>query len=374
MVFYLAFYFVNILFAFFADLSYSSNKLISKFLLAVIVFSHTFIIGLRDIGVGLDTEVYIESYFFDAISIDNFRDFITSSDNLGYLFLSFLCVQIVPLPQSLIAGTEFVTILFFVMGMWNYRKLYGIKIWILITFFCFMYSMHTLNLMRQSCALAILFYAFSLYLRGKWKTFWILQIAACFFHTSAFFFVIVPLFYYVSSINSNGVRYLFLFSTIIFLCVAIGEYYSIVEVAGNVSSLEKYANDYGVNSQFAASGFSQLGLRSTVNVCIMLPVLLVCKNKGLIENRMFFFMVLLYLTSTIIVQYLPTIMQYAGRIGYYILVVWIPYYAYLISKIKFSPILKVLLLADMFWDWYMGFIVGNGGNVMPFKSTILGIY
>ena len=89
---------------------------------------------------------------------------------------------------------------------------------------------------------------------------------------------------------------------------------------------------------------------------------------------MFFFMVLLYLTSTIIVQYLPTIMQYAGRIGYYILVVWIPYYAYLISKIKFSPILKVLLLADMFWDWYMGFIVGNGGNVMPFKSTILGIY
>lgn len=378
MTFYLLFYLINILLAFIADKYYEKNKAISVVLLAIVVLIHTFVIGLRDIGVGIDTGVYIESYCNDAISTRNFHDFITSSHDLGYLLLSIVCVKIVPLPQSLLAGTEFFVILFFILGMWNYRKIYLINIGVMFTMFCFMYSMHTLNLMRQSCALSLLFYSFSLFLQAKKGSYLIFQIVACFFHATAFFFVVVPLFYYIASIESRKLRYLAILGVVILLVASINSYYTIVEIVGNISPFEDYSENYGSESQFAANGFSHLSLRSTITTIFLVIVLFRCKNKHILDDdnneRMFFFMMLLYLSSTIIIQYLPTIMKYAGRIGYYILVIWMVYYTRLLSN-KHVPlsVSSLLFFVDVFWEWYMGFIVYNGGEVVPFRSFILGL-
>ena len=373
MAFYLIFYLINVLLAALADKHYFSNKSISIIALSIIVLLHSVVLGLRDIGVGIDTTVYIEKYFYEAIYVNSFQELINSTHDYGYLLLSIICTWILPLPHSIMFGTEFVIILFFILGIWNYKKIFDVKIWIFITLFCLMYSMHTLNLMRQSCAIAILFYAFSLYLQDKKKIFIILLFIAHLFHTSAFFFIIVPVYYQISKLKNTKIKYIFIFTVLIVLVFGIYSYFSIMEVMGNYSLLSKYAENYGSNSEYVAEGFSTLGFRYTFTGLIIVYLLFYCKKRCIIEKNQFFFMMLIYISSSILVQYLSSVVQFAGRIGYYILVVWMLYCSMLMTKRELSILVKLFLLLNAFYEWYFDFGVGNGGEVIPYNSTLLGI-
>lgn len=77
---------------------------------------------------------------------------------------------------------------------------------------------------------------------------------------------------------------------------------------------------------------------------------------------------------SVFVSYFPRIVAYTDRIGRYITIIMIVYYA-LILKEKRIPLTYRLLffVFSIIFDWYTTFFIFKGAEVVPFTSKILGI-
>lgn len=376
MAFYLTFFIINILLGYIADKSYKTNKPLLYLALGLVVAIHTIVLGCRDFGVGTDTLVYIDYYFNTAHSINNLHDFLTCDDiDYGFLFLAWICAQFSLDAQSLLIGTELTIILFMLLGMMQYRKIYHIPIWMMMTLYCFMFCLHTMNMMRQGCAMSILFFAFSFFLRKKYKWFIILYILAFTFHSTAIFFSIVPGFYYISQIKKASTQNVLIIGVFVSLVLVYVAYFAVISLIGNMGIIsEVYMSRYGAGSEYIQKGTSSSSLRVIIMTIYMILLLFYANKRNIFTRTQFVFYLLLYITMSVFVSYFPRIIAYTDRIGRYITIIMIVYYA-LILKEKRIPLTYRLLffVFSIIFDWYTTFFIFEGAEVVPFTSKILGI-
>ncbi len=173
----------NIGLAYYADSLYEKNKYSAYMSLFLIVLVNTFFIGLRDFGVGTDTLVYIDVYFDYARKIQNIND-VFASDILfdkGYLVLALISSWMSDDSQALLVVTEFFITLFIVLGVIQYKKTINFNFSTFFMLFWLIYQVQTINLMRQFCAVSLLFFAFSLFIQRKYVLY-------IFFYVILFFF------------------------------------------------------------------------------------------------------------------------------------------------------------------------------------------
>ena len=129
---------INIFLAHFAEKNYKGNKRKCKLFLFLIVVVNAIIIGLRDIGVGIDTLIYIEYYFQQANDIHNIKSFFSNDNsNLekGFLFLAWISTLLGDDPRMLLFVTELFIISFCCAGIYEYKK----KINFNITYFVLLF-------------------------------------------------------------------------------------------------------------------------------------------------------------------------------------------------------------------------------------------
>lgn len=373
MLFYIVFFLINICLAYFAD---KYKKCSSLFLFAIVLLN-TVVLGLRDFGVGTDTNVYIEQYYRYALSIKNIRDFLSYEHvDKGFLLISCVCVNVYPQnSQCILVGTELFIITFFVLGIYRYHKILGVKMWTMMTLFCFLYSMHTMNLMRQSCAILLLFYAYTFFLEKRTLIYAILQVVAFFFHSSSLFFVMVPIFHMISKVQNDKTRYIFLILLVIGISIALMSYTLFIGYLGELGAIsEVYATRYGSGSTYSGSSYSRLSILIETTISITVIYLIYKAHKrGILNKNSYFFILMLYVSFAVLNQYLPIIMAYVGRVSYYLWLVFMVYYAELLTEKRLPKHLRLFLFLFILWDWYNVFIVLKGGEVVPFNSKILGI-
>ena len=115
---------LNIILAYYAEQNYDSNKKKCKFFLASIIIANIIIFGLRDIGVGTDTMLYIDQYFIYAYNVSGVYDLFLADANYdkGFLVLACLAHIIGNTSNSLLFLTEFLIIFFIVVGMYKLKQ------------------------------------------------------------------------------------------------------------------------------------------------------------------------------------------------------------------------------------------------------------
>ena len=361
----------NVLFAFIAEKNYKRNKFKCKLFLTLIIITNAIIVGLRDIGVGIDTMVYIAMYFGKATEISNISGFLhtDSTFDKGYLLLALITKLFSNEASSLMFVTELFVITFIILGLYQYKKTINCSIFLFMVLFCLIYCEHTFNIMRQFCAMSILFYGYSLFMQKKYLPYFACQITSYFFHSSSIIFILVPLCSIISQKEYN-LKVFYLFSIVLFGIAGIFAYNYIIPLIEATGVLKvEYFDRYG-----AAQKVGTFSIRALIYVMLELWICYIMyKRKNIKNSNLYFFMTLCMLTflftETLYVS------EFFFRLSYYFGIILCLYISGL-YKIKDNAISCLLYIYFVFVVQGSIYLYDDktmeNGNLV-YKSQILGI-
>lgn len=375
MIPYLVVFILNLFLSYFANKCYNNNKKLSSIIcIVVLVLTNTIFSGYRDFGIGVDTNVYIEPYFQRALSLNSFKDFFSGDDDKGFLILAYISTLISNEPQSFLVIIALFIQIFFYLSLWQYKKIENISIFVATTLFCIVFYCHTLNLMRQFCAISLLSFAFSLYIQEKFGPYVVLQVLAYFFHSTSVFFILVPIIWKISNMKNIKMRNTYLGCLIIILIIIIPLYYYIITLLGNYSIISEVLVDrYGVNSEYLLSN-SSYGTGIGKVFYFIYPIIFVsyAVYKKCSENTVLFFILVLTIITSF-VQVLGYKVQFVDRMGFYFSFIMYIFISKIFVSGKISTLIKTIIFAIYIINWISMYPIGGGGDVYPYTSKILNI-
>lgn len=366
--------FVNLLLSYIADRFFVQKKTMAMISVSLIVVINTVFSGFRDFGVGIDTTVYINSFFESAQMLTSLKDFASFESDKGFLALAFLASSFSNDSQSLLLVTAFFIQFFYFCALWLFKKYNNVSLFLATFFFCIMFYGHTLNLMRQFCALSILAYGFANFIKGNLKVYIYCQLVAYFFHSSAIIFVILPIMWRISFMQDKNKKNVYSILAIVGMSVIVSSFFLLMSFLGNFGLISDfYAERYSQTGSYAARanvGGTGLG----VIAVFLYPIVFVYyakRKKAINENILHFVFVLTCISS--LLQLLTYKVTFLERVTYYITFILFIYQAKLFSTSKINILVKFIMIAIYIYNWYALYIINKGGDIIPYKSHILNI-
>ena len=350
-------------------------KWLSATFLLVLIPINVVFSGFRDFGVGIDTTVYIDWYFEQAQAIDNLKDLLSvEGSDAGFLLLAYIASFFSNDSQSLLVITALFIQTFYFLALWQCKKTVNISIFVATALFCLIYYGHTLNLMRQFCALSLLAFGFSLFIQGKWKTYAVLQVCAYFFHSSSVLGIIVPLIWYISRIDNRRNRNLYSFMIIIGTFILLTSFFYIMPLFSSISArLDVLIDRYDMTGGYANNTISTgTGLGKLFNFIYPIAFVLYAAYKKALDQK---YLCFLFVVTTIasLVQVIGYYVDFLDRLAFYFSFISYIFLSKVFVSKKINTFVKIIMFAIYINSWYGMYIIGGGGDIVPYKSKILGI-
>ncbi len=312
MFIYIAELFLGILLCYLLQYKCTKNRS-KKILFILLILMLSFVGGFRGLNIGTDVSVYGEKYFNLAVNSSSFSSYfkIFSFAEYGYLLVNYIVSRF----------TSNINIFLFVLQlMCNTLVLLTLKryqekspLWMSYTaYFCFFYGM-TFNIMRQSCALAIIFFAIKYLEEKKWIKYFIMVYLAFVFHSTAIIAgVLIFLIFIICNIKHN-IKKLIIYLMIIMLLFSIffikdiiGLFYHFGIITERIYNyIFIYLNE-NINISWGESIF---------RIIFMIFVLLTSINN--IEKINFNYFLMISMITEFILFQLKTVISYADRFSFY---------------------------------------------------------
>lgn len=321
--------------------------------------------GLRDYSIGTDIEVYGNIWFEFAHNFDFFtymRMAATSSIGLVYAVLNYIVALVAKDAHVFYFFLMLIELSLVYWAVTRFRDKISVPFAMLIYYFLF-YNI-TLNILRQSLALAIMTAAISCLARNKNKQFLVLWMLAVFAHSSALLMIVLlPLKIYSQQREKR-------FNTLVLFCVtsvAMVAYSEILALLINVGILsERYAIYMG---DIAAGGRMT---RSALFIVISLLIVVAYPGLQRYDKGMIFLVNIAMIASAL------TLILFFGnnqiiRIAYYFdlsLLFILPMLNHMIffelfgQRAKWLHIFVLLLLAIY---WFITVVVQRNGETYPYQ-------
>lgn len=369
MLIYLLSFLSCLFFHYFADKS--SSKVVKYTLIFIPLLWLSLLAGLRDFGVGTDTEYYSEEYFKDASRANGFEDLMNNDNihvqNKGYLFLNYIGAQLMSDISIEWFLTEFLILFCTYAAVIKLQKLYRLKLsWFSLLYLFAFYNV-SLNIMRQMCAISICLLCFAYYMEKRKMLSVIFLMVATTFHTSAAIFALTYFYDRLSKTNRKGEVLLFAAGG---LFIGISFYYELLELLGNLGVFsEIYMDRYGAASDYEGQRVPYAFV--CVSLIIFWGIYCGVKRK-IIDKNQSFFLLLIHGTFSILMM-LNLLANTLIRISFYFYALDLVYMAYLISSKRMPDYYKILLSSVIIFQWAYNYMYLNGNATYPYKSSILGI-
>lgn len=349
----------------------SSSKKILPILLACLILS--LLAGVRDMHVGTDTDLYPPTYMSALRKITSFSDIIHLESGLdkGYLFLYWIGAWIDKHIWIELFLTELVISVFTFLGCYRLSKHFGNSL-VLFTFaFLFLIFNYTLNAMRQECAIAITFFAFSYLWEKRWIYYILWMSVAYTFHSSAIISLAVPFLLFVSNIESDRKRKWVVILTIGGIVIALASFYYIINLIVDFGVFnEVYATRYGEGGDFEGSSrvaFAPLSISLMIYYFIFLSY-----KKNIVNNKV---IALHFMLNTIylLCLFLSTLSVFLYRIGLSFYIIDVYLLSVELSSKKVNVVLRTTSVIVMIVYWALNYIIKNNSSTYPYTSEIIGI-
>lgn len=372
---YLLIFFVNLLLAYIANKCYDRIKIASAQILVILVAINTVFSGFRDFGIGIDTTVYIDSYFKNAQVLTNIKDFWDFEfGDKGFLLLAYIATLFSDDSQALLVVTALFIQGFYFLSLWQYKKINQISIFLATAFFCIIFYGHTLNLMRQFCAMSLLAFAFSLFIQGKWKAYGILQVLAFFFHSTSVLFVIIPILWQLSKMENTKLRNSYSIVAIIGMALFVTSFFYAVTMLGNIGLVsDVYSDRYGESGNYVKCAASTgTGLGKVFAFCYPIAFVVYAKVKQTVDPKLWYFIFMLCILYSLL-QLLAYQVSFMDRLAFYLSYIFYIVQVKIFSSKKMPLVVKVIMILLYMNSWYTMYVVHGGGDIYPYKSKILNI-
>lgn len=167
---YCLFMFLSVGMAYLAD-KYNSIVLRNLLILFLIVIT-----GFRGHEVGIDTPNYIETWDEIIFGIPVYSE-------IGFQWLMLLLQKFTLNPTSLFVSCSAIIFTFLIIRLWDFRQIASFTIMIAVLYMLVL--MRSMNIMRQYCAIAIVFFSTRYLFQKGYLKFILGVIVATLFHTSS---------------------------------------------------------------------------------------------------------------------------------------------------------------------------------------------
>lgn len=340
--------------------------------LTSIIVLLSFVLGLRDYGVGTDTLVYPEFYFTQASLYDFFEILENDSEiDIGYLILAYIATFVSSDSQTMLFVTELFIISMTVIGVWRLKQVLNFHFSLYFLLYCLVFLNPSMNYMRQYCAVSVLLIGFSFLLEHKWKQYLLFQTIAFLFHSSSLMFLIVPFFWIVNKLPNHKVRNIIVvlfFITVIGSIIVFFEFLQLFSSLGVIS--ESYRERYGEESEY--SGGNLYGPAYIVYILLNYLLLFYSYKKETLTKDNLFLAICLY-TSSVVFFYTSTLIIFLSRLALFFDYIVIVYLAVMLSEKQIPIYIRISFVVVQFYLWVRMYIIAASSETFPYTSAILGI-
>lgn len=201
-----------------SDFFLDKKKGLGYFMLIIAILIPCILAGCRDLSIGTDTSFYVRNYFRIAKHSRNFDHYYYKVPaEIGYAVFNYLIAGIFKNIHWLLFFIQLFITSFIALTILNFKRR-GLLPWAFLVYFLLYYS-NSLNMTRQTMAIAVCLYSFSNLLNGRTVKALIFAFLAVAFHYSAvIFFGMFALVFYTSKFTRN----FWLFQLIVsFTCISV---------------------------------------------------------------------------------------------------------------------------------------------------------
>jgi hypothetical protein len=332
--------------------------------------------SMRAVSVGSDVSFYVVPLFNKAINSNSFSDYVAilggDINDVGYCLLNYILSRFTTEIGWLFFATELIIVFFTFAGCWQLRgKAYP---WLSMLFFYFLFYNITLSTVRQSCALAISFFALSYLFEKQFSKDAIIKsiicvMVACTFHRTAVFEFAIILIAYLSLKNKFSVAKFTVAACVGCLVARLFATRFLAIVSGLIGLVtSKYTNEFFLSTNTTgASGYRSIIVLAAVVTILQFAYMKREKkdywkgiNKALFSLNMLYIFAMLFLSS----------FAFIPRLMYYVQFLWCVSFAQGTKLVKEDRlnicIATILLLAIAFSFWTFFFVIGNVHGTYPY--------
>ena len=320
--------------------------------------------AMRSENIGVDVTVYVIPTFDEVIDSDNlFEAFDSLKLEYLYIILVYVSKFISTDLWSVLMLTELCIVVPFWIAFIKLRDRLN-PTFALFLFYCVLYN-HTLNMMRQSIAMGLIFLAVAYMLENKkgWMIFWLC--IALGFHKSALLGMALPVLYYFSHsfpLNQNIYLYLGVFLGLVFVASSFATF--IVALIDNGLLDIKYLI-YTEAGVFEARVSKSLLVIVFVELLIISMATISYGNEFLDLNFYFLcgIVTVLFCLTGFVVAYLARISWFFHMISFLSLS-YVLCNQYIYGDLKYMKWAFVLLLC---FYWWFAFVQSGESSTIPYE-------
>lgn len=200
---YIIVFLISLLFFILSDFFFDKKKVFGYFLLAIAILIPCILAGCRDLSIGTDTSFYVRNYFRIAKYSRSFSNYLDKMPaEIGYSVFNYIITIVFKNIHWLLFFIQLFITSFIALAILNLKKR-GLLPWAFLIYFLLYFS-NSLNMTRQTMAIAVCLYSFSHLLKGNIMKAIIFAFLAVPFHYSAvIFFGMFVLSFYTSKFTKS---------------------------------------------------------------------------------------------------------------------------------------------------------------------------
>lgn len=338
------------------------SKRIRHFFLASAILLPSFFAGIRE-NIGTDFTQY-SKIFTSILNNTSVLEFRLNEIEPGYMLLNKICILFNGNYHWVLFFSQLITIGFVIAFLWR-EKEYIHPAWGVFLYMTNYYQ-RSLNIVRQSIAIAICLYAFTFLCDGKKNKFIYIALVllAASFHTSALLCILVPVL--AEFYKNKELKVLHWISFGVVLLMILGRKYVGILVGIVLNSPNYYAS-YFIRD--AASNSSWIMYMFKIFLLIY-PIIFVYPK--ILKNRNYLFYTNLMMIGLVLGLFSKFTLTYVDRISYYfsyLIIIVIPFVFKIIGKKNYPIIVgSYTWITWLFWI-YNYFIKGYSGTI-PFQTIL----
>nr|WP_275668133.1 EpsG family protein [Pediococcus pentosaceus] len=339
------------------------------------------IAGLRNNTIGTDISNYGLINFESATHFNNFFEYLKyiksiNGVEIGYSLLNFVVSRFTNSVNWFFFVLNLLTILFVFLALSGNqeRKYFTIG---MILYYLIFWDI-SLNVMRQSLAVTMVFYGTVLFINsGKIKTFVVIVLAASLIHQTAIIALLIPVIYWISIRNNKNMNY------VIFITISVLVYYVMAPNSNLITKMMESIPLFGkYYSIFLNSGISYVTTGSGMSIKTIIirtfPMLISLiwlirsknSNKYIDKNKSFFTFILMI---SVAFEFVNINSGVFARLGMYFSIIQILIYLKLSSTVKLTSMRLFLVGFLILYLMVVAYVrVTSGyGQIYPYTSDLL---
>ena len=382
MIIYITTFIISIFATYCAEKS-TKQKFFFYFFSCIAILAPTLLAGFRDSGIGTDTQIYVDKIWYNIIYINSIDEFINIYNDDSFESVEFFYLLINWITSwfgkdlNLIYFTTNFSVVFPIYCTFVHNRKKA-PMWLSMTIFLFSFYNLSLNLVRQSIALAFCIYSYKYLEEQKWFKLIIWSFIIINTHNTGIFYVLFICLHIIwYNINNSKLRksLLLFYSLIIPLSMLFLNYIILAAIVVGVLPF-RYAY-YVTDQNYGVIGKSMLFIANVIFNILIYIKLYYHKYSFLGKKTINYYC--FNSLNGIIFTCSSLISPWAYRISFYfnypVNCLFLPSIIYSIYNKKKNShyLIVILLLSIIIIMWYWNIVLRTENETIPYKSKILGI-